>query len=105
MTPTSSFNLSRFEKSVALCGQYYLAAAVYTGREGEYELLEENHLLKSHIHFREAWSIGPGDADGVGIHEDDDPIVPPEAQDDPPYKKLLDWKKRCFGSTSFDDVH
>jgi hypothetical protein len=104
MTPMSSFNLSRFEKSVGVCGKYYLAPAVYTGREGEYELLEENRLLKSHIHFRDAWSIGPGDADGVGIQEDDDPIVPSDVQEDPPYKRLLDWKKRGFGPTPFDDV-
>lgn len=105
MTPTSSFNLDRFEKSVALCGRYYLAPAVYTGNSGEYELLEDNHLLKSHVHFREAWLIGPGDPDGAAIQEDDDPIVPSDVQDEPPYKKLLDWKKRGFGPTPFDDMH
>ncbi|HEY6851604.1 MAG TPA: hypothetical protein VI320_35995 [Terracidiphilus sp.] len=44
MNPASSFNLSRFEKSVALSGRYYLAPAVYTGQNGEYELLPDNHL-------------------------------------------------------------
>ena len=104
MTPASSFNLSRFEKSVGLCGRYYLAPAVFTGKDGEYELLDDNHLLKSHIHFREAWSIGSGDPDGIAIHEDDDPIVPQDAQDDPPYKRLLEWKKQGFGPTPSDDV-
>ncbi|WP_128915041.1 hypothetical protein [Granulicella sibirica] len=101
MDATSSFNLSRFEKSVDQCGKYYLAPAVYTGRGDEYELLDENHLLKIHVHFRDAWSIGPGDADGVGVQDDDDPIVPPEAQNDPPYKKLLEWKKKGFGPTTW----
>lgn len=99
MTPASSFNLDRFEKSVALCGRYYLAPAVYTGRDSEYELLHDNHLLKSHVHFREAWSIGPGDPDGVAVREDDDPIVPPDVRDEPPYKRLLKWKKGGFGPT------
>jgi hypothetical protein len=105
MTPTSSFNLDRFEKSVTLCGRYYLAPAVYTGTSDEYEVLIDNHLLKRHVHFREAWSIGPGDPDGAAIQEDDDPIVPPGVQYEPPYKRLLDWKKRGFGPTPFDDVH
>jgi len=103
MNPTTPFNLSRFEKSVGLCGQYYLAPAVYTGENDEFELLEDNHLLKGHIYFREAWSIGPGDPDGVAVREDDDPIVPQAAQDDPPYKRLLEWKKRGFGPTPFGD--
>jgi hypothetical protein len=104
MTPISSFNLDRFEKSVALCGRYYLAPAVYTGRGNEYELLDGNHLLKNHVHFREAWSIGPGDPDGEAIREDDEPIVPSNVRDEPPYKKLLGWKKGGFGPTSSDDA-
>jgi hypothetical protein len=51
--------------------------------------------VEREIHFRDAWSIGPNDPDGIAVHDDDDPIVPSHVVD-PPYKELLKWKKRGF---------
>ena len=96
MHPASPRNLIMFEKNFKSSGSYYLAPAVYTKDDGNFELLEDDHLLKREVHFRDAWSIGPNDTDGAAVYDDDDPIVPSNVAV-PPYKELLKWKKHGFG--------
>ena len=91
MTPTSSQNLDAFLANYTSSGMYGLSYAI-----GEGEKLEPRFsatIAKRQLNVRQAWEVGLNDFDGVGIREDDDPIVP-AGQTDPPVHRLLEKKKK-----------
>ena len=92
MEPLSEHNLNRFLRSYDICGGYFLGHAVQLDGQSQPVAALDNCIAKRELHIREAWEIGRNDPDGVGIQEDDDPIIP-QGQEDAPVLELLCWKR------------
>lgn len=93
MEATTDRNLNGFLASYAKHGAYYFAHAFLQDSSGEPDLSMENYIGKRDLNIRNAWEIGLNDPDFVGIHEEDELIIP-EGQENPPVKELLRWRQQ-----------
>ncbi len=90
MNPASDRNLNMFLASYEASGSYLLG---YGSQHGSNMIFgKENFIYKHSLFVREAWEIGLNDVDRIGIHDDDDPIIPQE-QKDAPVLKLLNKRR------------
>jgi hypothetical protein len=95
MRPSSDYRLEGFLRSYRTHGVYVLVHALQTDDPGVFLPVWKNHIVKREIIVRDAWEIGENDPDGVGILEDDDPIIPPGQENAPVLGLLL--RKRQAG--------
>src|SRR5262249_11716399 len=93
MTPSTSSNLDRFLDCYAKAGSHSFTYATPASDGREFDLAPEPPILKTHLHVREAWQIGLNDLDGVGLREDDEPIIPSN-ETEAPVIPLLEWKRQ-----------
>ena len=91
MTPDSGENLERFLTTFDATGEYILTHARV--QEEQIQLAARDRIQKRQIVVRDAWEIGPHDPDSVGIHPDDNPIIP-EGVDHPPVAKTMERMDR-----------
>lgn len=97
MEPTTDVNLNNFLISYKRHGCYTLAHAILPGVTPVPDLMLKDCIIKRELHVRQAWEIGPNDLDGIGVMEDDDPIIPSDKAS-APVLDLLRWK-RSLNST------
>jgi hypothetical protein len=83
MTPDTSENLDLFLENYREIGRYVIAPAYMKTDIDTPEIHTDLVIEKRQLIVRPAWEIGEHDPDGMGISEDDDPIVPPDVKDAP----------------------
>lgn len=88
MQPETSENLDRFLAAYNAAGSYGFSVATLN-RHGE-PLVVPTVIRKRQLTVRDAWTIGPGDLDAVGLREDDNVIVPKDVVE-PPVRELQAW--------------
>ena len=89
MKPDSDLNLSNFLNALEQFGCYGVISAISDGEELP-TFVELPPFFKQSLNVRDAWEIGIGEYDAVGILPDDDVIIPAGVKD-PPIVKLLAW--------------
>ena len=89
MTPSSDYNLEGFLRRYRTHGVYALVHALQANDAEALVPVWKNHIVKHEVFVRDAWEIGEHDPDGVGIEEDDDPIIPPGQENAPVVGLLL----------------
>ena len=92
MEPSSDYNLRRFLNSYEKFHRYALAHCILNDQGQGPTPVFDNYIVKHELHVRDAWQIGRHDPDGVGIHEDDDVIIPSD-QPNAPVVELLRSKR------------
>jgi hypothetical protein len=77
MEPTSDMHLRRFLESYAHAGEYALTCGTQTADgQGFRVALSDYWITKRALHVRDAWQVGPHEWESVGIHADEDPVLP-----------------------------
>lgn len=92
VNPSSNKNLDGFLDSFRHFGGYFLSYVCMKGDTPPDNVSWDSFLVKQSIHVRDAWSIGVGDVDHMGVAEDDDPIIPAEIAT-PPVLELIAHRK------------
>jgi hypothetical protein len=92
MEPNSHENLYWFLENFHAVGQYGLAHCILEPHDHLPEVKTQYIINKRDLFVRDAWQIGPNDVDLVGLHEDDDPIIP-EDQANAPVLEVLRRKR------------
>lgn len=95
VNPTDNENLDGFLRSFRRFGVYFLTYVCRVGSTPIEELPFDIYIVKKTIHVREAWSIGIGDIDHMGIMEDDDPIIPRNVVSAPVLELIAQHKARA----------
>lgn len=91
MDPATPDNLNRFLESSSIVDSFLLVPAFVTSKLDGSQIPDIEMDLRIGIHsinVRNAWEIGPGDMDSIGIRNKDLPIIP-EGIADPPVHDLL----------------
>lgn len=89
MSTNSSTNLSNFITAFRETGIFFLAPVLLcTSRKIVGTPSRQFAIAKQQLDIREAWQISENDPDISALHEDDDPIIPPEVKD-PPVNRAL----------------
>jgi hypothetical protein len=91
MEPLSTAYRDRFLKAYEERGQFLLGVAVIDPDNPRPVPPMGDCILKSHLIVRDAWNVGLNDPDMVGVHPDDDVIIPEEHQADAPFLAYRDW--------------
>jgi hypothetical protein len=100
MTVDNHQNLEMFIEYFNACGAFYLVPAYY-GSSGQPELRRELAILKRKFFARHAWEVSVHDTDMMAVKEDDQVIVPAGVVD-PPFKSILDWRKKTSSQRRAD---
>ncbi|MBI5690649.1 MAG: hypothetical protein HZC55_11195 [Verrucomicrobia bacterium] len=90
MEPNTDENLRRFLADYERFGAYYLGHAAQPEGGEMFVPTGDNFILKRALHVRHAWEIPPNDPDVMGIHPDEEPVIPAE-QSNPPIKETIAW--------------
>ena len=97
MTPATSANLDRFLSKYRKDQAYFLApGCVPSGDKLDFD--SDLAIACSQLHVRPAWEIAEHDPDIIGLHPDDDVIIP-QGIDDAPVRQTLERIKRRRAQT------
>lgn len=93
MKAVNDSNLKLMESIYKKDGKFMLLPGEFKNNGQIMEPIVNKSIIKNNIYFRNAWEIGEGDLDSVGIRKDDQPILPKDIKN-PPVIELL--KKKRF---------
>jgi hypothetical protein len=94
VTPNSSANLDRFLNKYRKDGAFFITAG-YEQTADEFPAFDpELTIFCRTLNVRSAWEIGENDPDLIGVHADDDPVVPSDVPDPPILRTLERIRKR-----------
>jgi SEC-C motif-containing protein len=97
MTPATSVNLDRFLDKYRKDQAYFLAPGyVQSGDKLDFD--PDLVIACSQLHVRPAWEIAEHDPDIIGLHADDDVIIP-EGVDEAPVRRTLERIKKRRAQT------
>jgi hypothetical protein len=81
-------NLRTFVDSYREAGEFYFAPAFGLGMNRP-QVAGELAIKVYRAHIVEAWTVGENDLESTAIHDDDDDVVVPQGESDPPYLRVL----------------
>lgn len=92
MKAVNDSNIKLMESIYKKDGRFMLLPGHFKDEGKMMEPIMDKSIIKTNIYFRNAWEIGEGDLDSVGIRKDDQPIIPTDVKD-PPVNYILKNKK------------
>jgi len=94
VTPSASANLDRFLSKYRKDGAFFITAG-YEQTADKFPTFDpELTIFCRTLNVRPAWEIGENDPDLIGVHAEDDPVVPSDVLDPPILRTLERIKKR-----------
>lgn len=97
LAPKNNENLDGFLQSFRQFGVYFLTYVCTNDGEPARMPKFDVMIMKKTLHVRDAWTIGVGDVDFMGVSEDDDPILPEALGDAPVLALIAEQKERSRG--------
>jgi hypothetical protein len=92
--PTTSANLDRFLEKYRMDGSFLLAAGYAEPGDTVRGFDPQLAISSSQLYVRPAWEIGENDPDVIGIHDDDNVVIPNDVTDPPVLRTLERIKER-----------
>lgn len=93
MDPSDLRNLNTFIDLYKRVGKYAILPADIGAPANDPKPFFDFSIIKRELYIRPAWEIGENDPDVVGIHDEDDPIIPDGIADAPVIRALQRFKK------------